>query len=152
MSLRNKIATASVAGMLSIATPLVMVQEGLSVVPYSDPTGTVTWCYGETEGPVPTNALTEQECSFMLKAKLYTIGLAVWYLVKTPMTNERWASLTSFTYNVGIGAFRTSTLLKRINAADGKACDELRRWTKSKGVYLKGLANRREKERSLCLQ
>lgn len=159
MSIRNKIVAATVAGMMAIATPLIKMEEGFSSVAYPDIGGVWTWCYGETEGPRPTQPMSEPECSFMLKAKIYTIGLAVWALVKTPMSNERWAALTSFVYNVGINAFRGSTLLKMLNDDHPKACDQLRRWTfvgkkdcsiKANGCM--GLYNRREKERRLCLQ
>ncbi|ELI8160614.1 glycoside hydrolase family protein, partial [Yersinia enterocolitica] len=48
--------------------------------------------------------------------------------------------------------FKTSTLLHRINQGDtAGACDQLRRWTYAGGKPWKGLQNRREIERELCL-
>lgn len=157
MTLRNRIAAASIAGMLAIATPFVAVHEGLSTVPYKDIGGVWTWCYGETQGAVPKHTLTHQECSFLLKAKLHIVGLAVWALVDTPMTHSRWAALTSFSYNLGINAFRTSTLRRKINEGDPKACDQMLRWTFVGRIDCKipinqcmGIPNRRQKERKLC--
>jgi GH24 family phage-related lysozyme (muramidase) len=64
---------------------------------------------------------------------------------------SRKAGLTSFAYNVGTDAFCGSTLVRRLNAGDPAACDEMLRWTKAKGITLPGLVKRREQERALCL-
>lgn len=157
MSIRNKVAALAISGMLAIATPFVAVHEGLSTVPYKDIGGVWTWCYGETEGPVPKHTLTKQECSAMLRAKLYTTGMAVWILTDTPMSNSRWAALTSFSYNVGINAFRKSTLLRKLNQSAPDACEHLMRWTyvgkkdcKIPANQCMGIWIRRSKERNLC--
>ena len=56
-----------------------------------------------------------------------------------------------FTYNVGSGAFASSTLLKKLNAGDVPgACKELQRWTYAGGKQWKGLITRREIEREVC--
>ncbi|WP_374755661.1 lysozyme [Dyadobacter jiangsuensis] len=143
--------------MLSIAVPFVAVEEGFRSVPYKDIGGVWTWCYGETEGQKPSGPVSKEQCDFLLRTKLRAIGIAVWYLVDTPMTNSRWAALTSFTYNVGLNAFRTSTLRRKLNAGHPQACQELMRWTFVKKTDCKiaangcmGLPKRRMKEMSLC--
>ena len=61
-------------------------------------------------------------------------------------------ALTSFAFNVGTTAFCSSTLVKKLNAADYEgACGELRRWVYVKGKKSQGLVNRREKEYRQCI-
>ncbi len=65
---------------------------------------------------------------------------------------ETRAALGSFTYNVGVGAFNSSTLLRKAKSGDLiGACNELTRWVYAGGRKLKGLVIRREAERELCL-
>lgn len=72
--------------------------------------------------------------------------------LKKPIQDETRAALYSFTYNVGAGNFKTSTLLQHINQGDtAGACDQLRRWVNAGGQKWKGLMNRREVEREVCL-
>lgn len=62
-------------------------------------------------------------------------------------TPERMAAIIDFTYNLGTGSLKASTLRKRINA--GRWDDvpgELRKWVKGRGKVLRGLVIRREAE------
>jgi lysozyme len=54
----------------------------------------------------------------------------------------------SFAYNVGTGAFSTSTLLKKVNANpnDLTIRNEFARWIRANGKIVNGLVNRRKKE------
>jgi len=73
-------------------------------------------------------------------------------LVKVPLNEYQRAVLYSFTYNVGSGAFSKSTLLKKLNAGDQDgACEKLRRWVYAGGMKFRGLMNRRNMERLMCL-
>jgi len=64
-------------------------------------------------------------------------------------------SILSFVYNIGIGAFNSSTLLKKIksNPNDPTIRDEFMRWIKGtkngKKVVIDGLVNRRKAEADL---
>jgi lysozyme len=69
------------------------------------------------------------------------------------VSQDTFDALVSFTYNVGAGAFRTSTLLKKLNAGDTVgACNQLPRWNKAGGKVLPGLTRRRAAEQALCLK
>lgn len=73
-------------------------------------------------------------------------------LVQVLMTEGMFSALISFAYNVGLDAFKNSTLLKKLNAGDKSgAADEFLRWTKSAGKELAGLVRRRKAERELFL-
>ena len=67
------------------------------------------------------------------------------------LTSNQFSALVSFAYNVGLGALKSSTLLKRVNA---NPCDEdikrqFMRWNKGGGRVLKGLTKRRQSESDL---
>lgn len=73
-------------------------------------------------------------------------------LVKVKLNDDQAGALTSFSYNVGLGAFKSSTLLKKLNSGDyAGAANEFPKWNKSNGKILKGLVRRRESERNLFL-
>ena len=59
---------------------------------------------------------------------------------------------TLFAYNVGGSAFCGSSLLKKLNAGDhAGACNGLMAWDVAGGKRIKGLTNRRDYERRMCL-
>lgn len=138
-------------GWVTICVGCVAGAEGLRTAVYLDPVGIPTYCFGETAGARLGDTYTPEQCRAKLGARVLEFGGAVDRCVTKPMSAARKAGLTSFTYNVGVDAFCGSTLVRRLNAGDPDACDELRRWTKAKGVTLPGLVNRREQERTLCL-
>ena len=70
--------------------------------------------------------------------------------VLIPLTQHQYDALVSFSFNVGTGAFRKSTLLKRVNAKRFKDVPaQFRRWNRSGGRVSRGLKNRREREITL---
>lgn len=152
MSLARTGAAAAVTACMTIATPMVAQFEGLRTKAYLDAVGIPTICYGETDGVQMGQVRTAEECDTMLSIRLAWYALMVYFMVDKPMTPERHAALASFTYNVGINAFRTSTLRQRLNAGDPQACYQLHRWVYAKGKVLNGLVTRRAKEYELCMR
>ena len=75
---------------------------------------------------------------------------AVQEAVHVPLRQEQFDALVSFTFNVGGGAFRSSTLVRKLNAGDARgAGDEFLRWATAGGRVLEGLRRRRQAERAL---
>ena len=73
-------------------------------------------------------------------------------LLKTEVNDNQFAALVSFSYNVGVGNLKTSTLLRLVNQNKFlDASNEFLRWTKAQGKELPGLVRRREAERRLFL-
>jgi lysozyme len=71
--------------------------------------------------------------------------------VKVKINQNQFNSLFCFVYNVGISAFKNSTLLRilNVNPNDGNIAKQFLRWNKIAGKESKGLTNRRIKESSL---
>ncbi len=77
---------------------------------------------------------------------------AVTQAVKVPINQNQFDALVSFSYNVGVGALKQSTTLRKLNAGDyAGAADALTMWTKCNGKVLAGLVRRRKEERALFL-
>ncbi|MGQ5735321.1 lysozyme [Serratia sp. IR-2025] len=150
--LRKKLLAAVGGGSMAIAAVLIPSLEGVEYKPYRDVVGVLTVCYGHTGADIlPGKTYTEAECKALLDKDLVPFARSVERSVKVPASEYQKAALISFSYNVGVKAFETSTLLKKLNAGDSRgACDELRRWNKAGGKVWKGLINRREVEREIC--
>jgi lysozyme len=70
--------------------------------------------------------------------------------VRTPLLVYEAAALISWTYNLGDGALRTSTMLRKLNAGEKTAVpDEMRRWINQNGKPLVGLLRRRWAEAAI---
>lgn len=128
-------------------------EEGLRLKAYKDTVGVLTIGYGHTGRMSPPKVtpgmvITEREAVEYLHADLAPTEAAVNAKVKVPITQSMYDALVSFTFNVGVGAFTKSTLLRKLNAgAYGEAADQFLVWVKQ--PELKG---RRERERSLFLK
>lgn len=60
-------------------------------------------------------------------------------------------ALVSLIYNIGFGAFKNSTLLKRIKSRSGDIKEAFLMWNKGGGKVLPGLVKRREAEANLFI-
>ncbi len=151
MSVKTRIVTATLTAALGVAGAVVAYYEGKENRAYRDPVGIVTICYGHTTTARLGQTHTDEECDRLLQADLGKAFEAVDRYVRVPLPVERRAALASFVYNVGEGAFKNSTLLRKLNQGDiAGACKELDRWIYAKGQVLPGLVKRRSTERELC--
>lgn len=72
--------------------------------------------------------------------------------VAYPLTDNMRAALSSLVFNIGTGAFGTSTLLRMLNAGNvAGAADQFLVWKKVNGVDSSALLDRRRRERALFL-
>lgn len=157
-TLRNRIigAIAGGGGAIVIATAMVSGKDGLEGRehdPYYDVVGVLTVCDGHTgKDIIPGKRYTDRECDALTRSDMARIARQVNPYIRVPATETQRAAIYSFAYNVGANAAINSTLLKKLNARDYTgACDELRRWVYAGGKKWKGLMNRREIEREVCL-
>lgn len=101
----------------------------------------------------PSMTVTKQQAEDLLKQDLSRFEQGIESCVKVSITDNQFAALVSFTYNCGINALKTSTLLKKLNNKDYTgAANEFLKWNKSNGKPLAGLTRRRNAERDLFLK
>lgn len=155
----KKTATAVTAGVfaagLAAAIPEVKKHEGVWLTARVDTVGTgrpVTWCYGETEGPVKVGQrFTQKQCDDMLAKKLVRYANSAAACIFVPISAKIFAAFIDFNYNLGEYRFCHSGVTAKLNAGDlPGACDALRPYVNAQGHFLRGLYNRRVDEIALC--
>lgn len=140
------------AAVSAVAVAAICGFEGYREYAYKDVAGVPTIGYGTTKGVKIGDKTTRQEAKAFLVRDTSGMAKQMQTLIKVPLYQHEWDSLLSFTYNVGIGNFRSSTLLKKLNQGDyAGACAQLKRWTYAGGRKVKGLVNRREAEYRMCM-
>ena len=96
--------------------------------------------------------ISEERAAHLLRLEVAETEEAVNEAVTVPMTQEQFDALVSFAYNVGISAFKKSTLLRKLNAGDTRgAAREFLRWNLNDGRVMAGLTKRRHAEMALFL-
>ena len=153
MSDKYKLIAKIGAAAAALVVSTVAIYEGTVLRTYRDPIGIVSACTGHT-GPELRmgQTFTKEQCTEMLYVDLLKHAQAL-DCVKRPMSDGQKAAFLSFAFNVGNGAFCSSTLVRKANAGDMPgACAELSRWTYAGGKQLQGLIKRRAAERKLCEQ
>lgn len=126
--------------------------EGLRLRAYRDAVGIWTIGYGTTRNVRPGMAISEDRAVSFLQEDLARFEKSIRDSVRVAINDNQFAALASFVYNVGPGAFRSSTLLRKLNQGDIRgAADEFPRWNKAGGRALAGLTRRRNAERLLFL-
>lgn len=120
---------------------------------YLDPVGIPTSCIGHTKTARLEDVgkpLSAAVCARLLQEDTRDAQKAVGRLVTHEVTQAQYDALVSFVFNVGETQFRSSTLLRRVNAGDCLgAVREFSRWNKAKGRVLPGLVKRRADEAAL---
>lgn len=121
--------------------------EGYSNTAYRCSAGVWTCGYGHTSGVTATTTCVGSEAEKWLREDLAPIEA---YLNSVPWidTQGKFDACVDFCYNLGLGAFKGSTLLKKAKAGAPVAeiQAEFRRWVYAGGKVLKGLVKRREWE------
>lgn len=143
------------AAVIAMATQFIMPWEGKRNYAYIPIPGDVpTICYGSTKGVKMGDYKTDAECLDLLKKEVgeYYARMDVCLTNKsTPVSVQ--ASLLELGYNVGSGALCKSTAMRRANAGDyAGACDAVTMWVKAGGKTVKGLVNRRNASKEMCMQ
>jgi len=128
--------------------------EGLYLRPYLCPAGVPTIGYGATfyedgrrvlmTDPAITIERANQLLRWHLSRRFMPQVIALCPGAETP---QQIAALTDFAFNLGVGALKTSTLRRRVNAGQWDDVPvQLLRWNKAGGKVLRGLTRRRQAE------
>lgn len=151
------IAASLVGRVVDGARELVAELEGLRLDVYQDTGGAWTVGYGHLVQPGErffpygdVRAITLSEAEQLLEADMATARNAVAKYVTVPLTDGQRAALESFVFNVGVGAFAGSTLLRKLNQGDYVgAAGEFDRWVFDNGRRITGLERRRAREKEV---
>jgi lysozyme len=125
--------------------------EDLRTETYLDQGGKPTICYGHLIKPGEQfGRMNEEECSDLLREDMSRYENAVRENVSVPISQNQYDALVSLSYNIGTGAFKDSTLLRKLNSGDYEgAAEQFDVWNKVSGKVSRGLVNRRAKEKNI---
>jgi lysozyme len=153
----NKLRNLAIAVITSFGLSFLVQLEGYKLKAYLDGANVPTICVGHTKGVRIGDVATKAQCEVYLKEDIKVSEAVVRKYVKVTITQNQYDALVLFVFNVGETNFRTSTLLRKLNASDIiGASDEFVKWNRitvnGSKVESKGLTNRRIAERNLFLK
>lgn len=129
------------------------------VAPYLCPANVWTIGWGTTIGldgnrlTGASSPLTREQCEQLFRRDVQAFAVGVAQSIRVPVTDNQFGALVSFAYNLGVGALRSSTLLRRVNEGRFDAAgSEFSKWVMAGGRRLQGLVLRREAEKALFLK
>ena len=111
---------------VSAAETLIKGFEGKYLTAYDDGTGKWTIGYGsiynyDQNRPVKQgDTITEAKAIEYLRKEMNSVVADIKKVVAVPINQNQLDSLTSFTYNLGIGNLKSSTLLRLLNSGADK--------------------------------
>ena len=131
-------------------------QEGLSLIKkfegcrleaYYCSGGVLTIGYGHTGGVKESDTITQEEAEKLLRADVFKFEEYVEDNVMVELDQGQFDALVAWTFNLGPGNLRESTMLKKLNESDyASVPSEMKRWNKAGGKTLDGLIRRRNAE------
>jgi len=134
----------------SAGLALIKESEGLKLEPYKDTGGIWTCGFGHTRGVDQFTHCTPEIAEAWLEGDLMEAEETVSSLVKVKLTDNQFAALVSFVFNIGPTAFAHSTLLLKLNEGGYTLVPAyLRAWVFDNGKVIPGLVKRRNAEANL---
>ena len=142
---------------LKLAAKIIKKWEGFMPEPYLCPGGVPTIGYGSTisdngnKVELDDCKIDKERAEEILIHHIKEVEAQVRKVLKHELEPHKMAALISFTYNLGIGNLKRSTLLILINGGpmNQNIPREFKRWNKAGGKVLAGLTARREEEADL---
>ena len=145
-----------------VCTGLLKQFEGFRSSPYLDSVGVPTIGYGTISYPggeavrMDDPAITEPQGIQFLNYQLGLKSKAIAPMLQRPAGLHQAAAMLSLTYNIGTGAFGSSSVLKLFNAGNiAGAADAFLMWDKGhvdgQAVVIPGRLKRRQAERTVFL-
>lgn len=123
--------------------------EGCRLTAYKCPAGVWTIGYGHTQGVYEGMTISQAQADNMLREDVKYYADAVnQYQSRFNFNQEEFDSLTSFTYNCGVGSL--ANVMSCCNTKQ-EIAEECKLYNKGGGVVLAGLVRRREEEYKLFM-
>ena len=121
--------------------------EGCKLEAYKCYAGVWTIGYGHTTGVKEGDVCTQEEAEKLLRGDIFKFEEYVQDSVKVDLDQSQFDALVAWTFNLGPGNLRSSTMLKKLNNGEYESVPfEMRRWNKAGGKTLDGLIRRRQAE------
>ncbi len=136
---------------------LIKKYEGFRSRAYRDVVGVWTIGYGHTSMAglprvTPGLKISRQQGESILARDVEKFSRQIRPLIHVKLNDNQFSALVSFAYNVGVGGFKRSSVLQRVNTGRFDAVpNRLSLWVKAGGKTLKGLVRRRAAEGELFL-
>ena len=131
--------------------------EGEQLIAYDDGVGIWTIGFGTIKYPNGVRVKKGDTCTLeqakeYMRHDLIEFEHTVNISVKVPLNQNQFDALVSLAYNIGSNAFKSSTLVKKLNTGDYQgAADQFNVWVNAGGKRMQGLVNRRDREKLLFL-
>lgn len=131
--------------------------EGKRLAAYDDGVGIWTIGFGTIKYPNGVRVKKGDTCTLdqakeYMRHDLIEFEHTVNISVKVPLNQNQFDALVSLAYNIGSSAFKSSTLVKKLNTGDYQgAADQFNVWVNAGGKRMQGLVNRRDREKLLFL-
>lgn len=153
---RYAVGTLSLSAVGFVAIVLLEGYSDRAIIPVPGDVPTIG--FGTTEGVKPGDTITAPRAVERALKDVAKFEQGLRRCVQVPLHQYEYDAYVGFMYNVGIGAFCKSTLVKKLNAEDySGACAEISRWTRFQGKDCRdrsnkcyGLVVRRDAERAKC--
>ena len=143
-----------VADLRTNAAGLKIIQdsEGLRFEAYQGTGGKWLIGYGHASTAKPGMTITEQQALDLLRQDVEAAETAIKSFLTVPVTENEFSAMVSLAYNIGVSAFKDSTVLREVNRNKTMAAaDAFLLWNKVNGRAYPHLTDRRQKERALFL-
>jgi lysozyme len=143
-------ALAASGGISNTGLNFIKQHEGFRATPYKD-YSQYSVGYG-TRAPNRNMRVNKAQANEMLQKHVNKDIAAIKNAVKVPLSQNQLDSLSSFTYNVGRGWLKGSSVIRSINDGDFKgAARNMKKWNKAGGKVHPGLVRRRRQEAKMFL-
>ena len=121
--------------------------EGCELNSYKCAAGVPTIGYGSTHGIEMGMSISKARAEELLLEDISKFEDIVNESIKVSLSQNQFDAMVSWTFNLGGGNLKSSTLLKVLNGGDYEDVpNQIKRWNKANGKVLEGLIRRREAE------
>ncbi len=137
-----------------VAIEFIKLFEGCRLHVYIDIAGLKTIGIGHLirKGEDFSAGITREQAEELLKKDLLNSAASIMRLISSPLSENQYASLLSFAFNLGGGALQRSSLRSKLNRYEYlDASEEFKKWVWAGNRISKGLIRRREAEKLLFL-
>ena len=118
--------------------------EGCRLKAYRCSANVLTVGYGHTGGVKEDDIISQPEADKLLENDIAKFEKYVSDNVIVELNQSQFDALVAWTFNLGVGNLRSSTMLKKLNETDYVSVpSEMKRWNKASGKTLDGLIRRR---------